>query len=45
MRKYFLAFLAALALVVSAYVANTSRTDMPTSQLRVLPDTKGFSLH
>jgi hypothetical protein len=45
MRKYLLAFLAALALVVSAYVANTSRTDVPTSQPRVLADTKGFSLH
>jgi hypothetical protein len=41
MRKYLLAFLAALALVVTAYVANTSRTDVP----RVLADTKGFSLH
>ncbi len=42
MRKYILAFLAALTLVVGAYAVNTSGTPPPS---RMLPNTNGFSLH
>jgi hypothetical protein len=45
MRKYLLALLAALALMVGAYQVNTSDIRTITPQQRVLPDTTGFKLH
>jgi hypothetical protein len=45
MRKYLLALLAALALVLGAYRVNTSDIHTITPQQRVLPDTTGFKLH
>jgi hypothetical protein len=44
MRKYILAFLAALVLVVGAYFANTSGTHMPVPS-RVLPRIDALRFH
>jgi hypothetical protein len=44
MRKYILAFLAALVLVVGAYYANMSGTRIPAPS-RALPNTNGLAFY